>query len=218
LAKGLSLSRSAPEQVKMNSCWRHNVREYLLIALCALPYGIVVNYIMLPHAVVGGGLTGICEILYFASHHYIPIWVSQLAINALLLLAAIYTVGWRVCARTVYCVLCLTFWLKLLPPISEPPIADPLIALILGAVLNGVGMAVIFMNHGSTGGTDILALIVNKYKQWPLGRILMAFDLVIMSGAYFLPEVHSIAKICYALTYTFVATNAIDCVMFFRHQ
>lgn len=184
-----------------------------MIALFALPYGIVVNYIMLPHAVVGGGLTGICEILYFASHHVIPIWVSQLVINSLFLLLAIYTIGLRVCARTIYCVLCLTLWLKLLPPVSEPPIADPLIALSLGAVLNGVGMAVIFLNHGSTGGTDILALVISKYKSWSLGRILMAFDFVIMSSAYFLPEVHDWRKIACALVYTFIATNTIDFVM-----
>ena len=189
--------------------------EYLVILLAAIPYGIVVNYIMLPHAVVGGGLTGLCEILYFATDSLVPIWLSQLVMNALFLIVACFTIGWRVCVRTVYCVLCLTLWLKLLPPVAQSPIADPLLALMLGAVLNGVGMAAIFLSHGSTGGTDILALIINKYKSWALGRILLAFDFVIMSSAWFLPQVHSVENICYALVYTFVATNTIDGVMYF---
>lgn len=195
-----------------------HLNEYLWILVCAIPYGVVVNYVMVPHAVVGGGLTGICEILYFASHTAIPIWASQLAFNALFLLVAIFTVGWRFCARTVYCVLCLTLWLKVLPPLSTPPIADPLIALLLAAVLNGVAMGIIFLNNGSTGGTDIVAMVIHKYRPFPLGRILMAFDFVIMSSAWFLPEVHSLTKICYALTYTFVATAVIDGTMlFFTH-
>lgn len=201
---------------------------YLFIALAAIPYGIVVNYIMLPHAVVGGGVTGICEIIYFLTSHLspsvdggswlgivcpVPIWLSQLLINGVLLLAAIFTVGWRVCARTVYCIFCLTLWLKVLPPVEVCPIADPLLALLIGGVMNGAGMAFIFFNGGSTGGTDILALIIHKYRPWALGRILMVFDFLIMGSAYFLPEVHSIGKVACALAYTFVATSTIDCVM-----
>ena len=194
---------------------RKGACEYLVILLAAIPYGIVVNYIMLPHAVVGGGLTGLCEILYFATDTVVPIWLSQLVINALFLIVACFTIGWRVCVRTVYCVLCLTLWLKFLPPVDCSPVADPLLALILGGVLNGVGMAAIFLCHGSTGGTDILALIINKYRSWALGRILLTFDFVIMSSAWFLPQVHSVENICYALVYTFVATNTIDGVMYF---
>ena len=94
-----------------------------------------------------------------------------------------------------------------------PVISDPFMAVILGGLFMGVFLGVVFLNNGSTGGVDIVAMIVNKYHHLPMGRVLMACDIVVILCAYFLPEVHSIEKILFGFCYTFMASTAVDWVI-----
>ena len=189
------------------------MKEYLLIMLCTIPYAIVVNHILVPHAIVGGGLTGYCEILYFASHRVIPIWASSATMNILLLIAAYFAVGKRYVFRTLYGVFWLTFWLKVIPVLDVPVITDPFMAVVLGGIFNGTALGLVFLNNGSTGGTDIVAMIVNKYQHLPMGRVLLICDIVAISCGYFLPEVRSLEKVLYGLCYTFISSTAVDWIM-----
>lgn len=200
---------------KSSKTWKTliEIKEYLMIAVFTAAYAIAVNRILVPHAIVGGGLTGICEIIYFATHLAIPIWFSQLVLNIILLVVAVFTVGWRFCIKTMYGVVVMTLWLRFIPIPAVPDLTDPFMAIVIGGLFCGTGLAVIYMNGGSTGGTDIVAMIVNKYKHVSLGRVLFMCDLVIIGCAYFLPEVRSIEKVLFGLTYTFMATTAIDGVM-----
>ncbi len=185
----------------------------MIIALGAIPFAIVLNQIMVPHAIVGGGMAGFCEILYFASHGALPIWLTNLVINAGLLIVAIKLVGWKFCVRTVYGVICLTLWMKLIPIPDTPIISDPFMAVILGGLFAGCGLGFVLLNNGSTGGTDIIAMILSKYAHLPMGRAMLVSNILIISGAYFLPEVHSIEKVLFGLCYTFMSSTAIDWVM-----
>lgn len=203
-------------QLETNSStrkWLGEVVEYLLIAIAVGAYAVAVNRILVPHAIVSGGLTGICEIIYFSSRMTIPIWLSNLVINSVLLIIAVIVVGWKFCIKTIFGVLCMTAWLWLIPIPSVPDMTDPFMGVVVGGLFCGAGLAVIYLNGGSTGGTDIIAMIINKYKNLPLGRVLFLCDLVIIGCAYFLPEVRSIEKVLFGLTYTFMATTAIDVVM-----
>lgn len=188
-------------------------KEYLLITLFTIPYAIVVNHILVPHAVVGGGLTGFCEIIYFASHRVIPIWASSATINVLLLIAAYFAIGKRYVFRTLYGVFWLTFWLKVIPVLDVPIITDPFMAVVLGGIFNGTALGLVFLNNGSTGGTDIVAMIVNKYQHLPMGRVLLICDIVAISCGYFLPEVRSLEKVLFGLCYTFISSTAVDWIM-----
>ncbi|MBO7454976.1 MAG: YitT family protein [Paludibacteraceae bacterium] len=188
-------------------------KEYLLITLFTIPYAIVVNHILVPHAVVGGGLTGFCEIIYFASHRVIPIWASSATINVLLLIAAYFAIGKRYVFRTLYGVFWLTFWLKVIPVLDVPIITDPFMAVVLGGIFNGTALGLVFINNGSTGGTDIVAMIVNKYQHLPMGRVLLICDIVAISCGYFLPEVRSLEKVLFGLCYTFISSTAVDWIM-----
>ena len=189
------------------------IKEYLLIMLCTIPYAIVVNRILVPHAIVGGGLTGFCEIIYFASHRTIPIWASSATLNILLLITAYFTVGKRYVFRTLYGVFWLTFWLKVIPVLDVPIITDPFMAVVLGGIFNGTALGLVFLNNGSTGGTDIVAMIVNKYQHLPMGRVLLMCDIVAISCGYFLPEVRSLEKVLFGLCYTFISSTAVDWIM-----
>ena len=195
------------------------IKEYIMIILCTIPYAIAVNWILVPHTIVGGGLTGLCEIIYFATDTFVPIWLSSFVCNLALLIAAFFTVGWRYCVRTLWGVLWYTIWLKVIEIPADPVISDPFMAVILGGLFMGCFLGVVFLNNGSTGGVDIVAMIVNKYKHLPMGRVLMACDIVIILCAYFLPEIkelpfgEGLEKILFGLCYTFMAGTAVDWVL-----
>ncbi len=195
------------------------IKEYLMIIVATIPYAIAVNWILVPHTIVGGGLTGLCEILYFATDAFVPIWLSSFVCNLALLIAAFFTVGWRYCVRTLWGVLWYTIWLKVIEIPADPVITDPFMAVILGGLFMGSFLGIVFLNNGSTGGVDIVAMIVNKFKHLPMGRVLMACDIVIIMCAYFLPEIkelpfgRGLEKILFGLCYTFMAGTAVDWVL-----
>jgi uncharacterized membrane-anchored protein YitT (DUF2179 family) len=195
------------------------IKEYVMIIIATIPYAIAVNWILVPHTIVGGGLTGLCEIIYFATDAFVPIWLSSFVCNLALLIAAFFTVGWRYCVRTLWGVLWYTIWLKVIEIPAEPVISDPFMAVILGGLFMGSFLGIVFLNNGSTGGVDIVAMIVNKYKHLPMGRVLMACDIVIILCAYFLPEIkelpfgQGLEKILFGLCYTFMAGTAVDWVL-----
>ncbi|MBO7501932.1 MAG: YitT family protein [Paludibacteraceae bacterium] len=189
------------------------IKEYLMIAICSIPYGLVVNQVLVPHAIIGGGLTGLCEILYFATDSALPIWLSSLALNVVLIVIAIIVLGWKTCVRTLWGILCLTVWLKLFPVSDHAQISDPFMAIVLAGIFNGAGLGLIYANNGNTGGTDIIAMIVNKYKHMPMGRALFMVDMVIIGSAWFLPQVTRIEQILFGLCYVFIEAQAVDWVM-----
>lgn len=189
------------------------IKELLLIFLFTAPYGIVVNQILVPHAIVGGGVTGVSEIVYFATHGAMPIWATSLLINAILLIIAIRTVGWKFCIRTIYGVLLLSFWFRVIPIPDIPVISDPFMAVILGGLFNGTALGLVFLNNGNTGGTDIVAMVVNRLWHVPIGRMMLMCDFMVISSAYFLPEVRSLEKVLFGLCYTFMFSMSVDWVM-----
>lgn len=195
------------------------LKELLMIILCTIPYAITVNQLLVPHAIVGGGVTGLCEIIYFATNTYVPIWFSSALINVILLVIAAFTVGWRYALRTVWGVLWLTIWLKIIPIAPVPLLTDSFMAVVIGGLFTGCFLGICFLNNGSTGGTDIVAMIVNKYHHLPMGRVLLMADMTVISSAFFLPTIQAaglqgaIEKILFGLTYTFMCSTAIDWVM-----
>ncbi len=195
------------------------IKELLMIIICTIPYAFGVNQLLVPHAIVSGGATGLCEIIYFATNANVPIWLSSALINFALLLIAALTVGWRYAVRTVWGVLWLTIWLRVIPIPEVPLLTDAFMAVVVGGLFTGCFLGICFLNNGSTGGTDIVAMIVNKYHHLPMGRVLMMTDLIIISSAFFLPTIQAagtqgaIEKILFGLTYTFMLSTAVDWVM-----
>ena len=195
------------------------IKELLMIVLCTIPYALTVNQLLVPHAIVGGGLTGLCEIIYFATGTYVPIWLSTAVLNILLLVIAAFTVGWRYALRTIWGVMWLTIWFKVIPVAQVPLLTDSFMAVVIGGLFTGCFLGICFLNNGSTGGTDIVAMIVNKYHHLPMGRVLLLSDLLIISSAFFLPTIQAagvqgaIEKILFGLTYTFMSSTAVDWVM-----
>lgn len=191
--------------------------ELITIWFCLLPYAIAINFLMIPHGIVGGGLTGLAEIIYFASGSTFPIWATNLIINSLLLIMAVILIGWKFCLRTIWGVIGMTFWFKVIPVLDSPMLTDPFMSCVVSGLFCGAALGITYLNNGSTGGTDIIAMVVNKYKHISLGRVLFACDLLIISSAYFLPHIrtlaHPVEPIMMGLCFTFMCMLALDTVM-----
>ncbi|MCQ2310956.1 MAG: YitT family protein [Paludibacteraceae bacterium] len=172
--------------------------EYLGIFIALCPLAIMVNWIFIPHATVGGGLTGICSMIYYATRGMfpelfaqyggaIPIWLTTLVINTVLLVIAGFTVGWKFCIRTIFGAFTLALWYRLIPIRETPIIDDPLLGCIVGGVLFGISLGLVLFCNGSSGGTDIIAMIVHHYRDISLGKVMIICDVLIILSAWFLP-------------------------------
>lgn len=190
-----------------------NVKEYIFIALGLFMYAAAWKAFLLPHQITGGGVTGISALVFYASG--LPISVTFFGINAVLLLIAIRTLGVKFSLRTIYGVGILTLFFSILP---QAPLGtfvgdkEDFMACVIGGLLSGVGIGMVFLNNGSSGGTDIIAKVVNKYRNITLGRILLYCDVLIISSSYFL-EIGSIERIVYGLTALTITTLTVDMVI-----
>src|SRR5699024_10427789 len=148
---------------------------------------------LIPYQITTGGTTGIGAIIYYATGF--PIQWSYFIINAVLMTFAIKILGPKFSIKTTYAIFMLTFFLWFFQLIIGEDKGAPLqlvvegqdfMACIIGAIMCGLVLGVVFNNNGSTGGTDIIAAIVNKYKDVTLGRMIMFCDIIIISSCYFI--------------------------------
>ena len=215
--------------------------EYLVIIIGIAPMALMVNWVLLPHAFVGGGLTGICSVIYYITGDFfpslfpeyggaVPVWLTTFVFNAILLLVASLTVGWRFCIRTMVGVAAITFWYRVIPILQEPIIDDPWLGAIIGGFVFGLSLGCVLAANGSSGGTDIVAMIVNHYHNISLGNIMLACDVVIIASAFFLPLPASmleegtnltylhIKRVLYGVAMTISYTLAVDWIMSRLHR
>jgi len=130
-----------------------------------------------------------------------------------LLFFSVRLFGWKFSIRTIFGVAVLTVFLTIAQGLIKKPllVEEPFMACIIGGVITGLGVGMVFTANGSTGGTDIVALIINKYRNITLGRGILYSDLIIICSSYILFQ--SIEKILYGLTTLVVSTYCIDMVV-----
>lgn len=190
-----------------------DIREYLFIAAGLFLYAGAWKAFLLPHQITGGGVTGIGALVYYATG--LPISITYFSINAVLLLIAIQSIGLKFSLRTIYGVGVMTFFFSVLPqavPGTFVGVDDNFMACVIGGLLSGAGVGIVFLANGSSGGTDIIAKVVNKHRNVTLGRILLYCDVLIICSSYFL-EIGSLERIVYGLTAMAISTIAVDMVI-----
>jgi uncharacterized membrane-anchored protein YitT (DUF2179 family) len=190
-----------------------SIREYVMIIFGLFLYAIAWKGLLIPHQITGGGVTGIGALLFYATG--IPISVTYLVINILLLIIAYKIVGRQFSIRTIIGVVVLTIFLSIIPEFPRGTFiqeSESFMACVLGGLIIGSGIGIIFTNNGSSGGTDIIAKVINTHRNITLGRALLYIDVLIISSSYFL-EFGSVEKIVYGLTTLAVATFAVDMVV-----
>ena len=165
---------------------------------------------LIPAEITGGGISGVATLIYYATG--LPVGISFLAINVFLVIFAIKMLGARFGIKTIYAVVVLSVFLAVLQQvITEPIIKENFMSAVIGGILAGAGVGIVFTQGGSTGGTDIIAMIVNKYKNISPGRVILYLDVLIISSSYLL--FHSIEKMVYGYVTMGVASYVIDMVL-----
>lgn len=173
---------------------KEEIHDYVYITLGLLLYTFGWSVFLLPYEIVTGGVTGAAAVIYYATK--IPISYSYFVINVALLAVALKILGWRFMVKTIYAILALSVFLwaaqRLMTQDDGTLIRvlgpdQTFMSLVIGCMLTGTSLAIVFLNNGSTGGTDIIAACVNKYKNLSLGTVLIIVDLFIIGSCLFIP-------------------------------
>lgn len=183
-------------------------KDYIMIFAGLILYAIGLTGFLLPNKIVTGGLAGVTVLIKSATE--IPLWVSYVSINAVLLIFAWKIVGKNFVIKTVVSVAVLTILLRYGEFYITKPIihADALLSSMIGAMFCGAGLGLVYSVNGSTGGTDIIGAVVTKYRHVSMGRVLLLVDLLIVASSFFL--FRSVEKIAIGLIVMAVMYYAVD--------
>ena len=174
----------------------NEAKDYLFIALGLFIYTIAFTVFLMPYQIVAGGVTGLSAIIYYATGFHLE--NTYIIINGLLLVVALKILGVKFLMKTIFAIFTLYFMLmfaqEIIPkqenglPIKLMGEGQDFMSMIIGCVLTGIALATVFLNNGSTGGTDIIAASVNKYHNISLGNVLIAVDFCIIGSCMFFPQ------------------------------
>ncbi len=160
-----------------------NVRTYVVIAFGLLVISVAWTAFLLPHQISGSGVSGIAAIVFYATG--VPMGYTYFAINVVLILIALKILGTGFGIKTIYGVVLSAIMLTVLQPlIPAAVVQEKFMSAIIGGMLCGTGLGIIFTQGGSTGGTDIIAMVVTKYRNISPGRVILLCDVIIISSSY----------------------------------
>lgn len=201
------------------------LKEYALITLGVVSYALGWTLFLLPNNLIGGGVSGFASIVYYATG--IQMGVTYLVINIVLLLIGTKILGTGFGGKTIYAIVMTSIMLAVMPKlipadfIHEFALSNgKLICTFLGGIIAGVGIGLSISQDGSTGGTDIVALIWCRYHAASPGRVILIIDVgIILSSLLFpsytdggelLPFADKLAVVVYGLIQVTVSGYAID--------
>lgn len=170
--------------------------------------------------IIGGGSSGLALLIQYATGF--PMGLGYIVINVILVTLAIIILGRNFGIKTVFCIASIALWLNLFKGILPPNMLgladDKLLSAILAGVLSGIGVGICFMQGGSTGGTDVVAQIINKYRRVSYGRVVMVSDFVIIGSSFFVYQSNPgspspIAMIIYGYVMVAVFSYTVDTVL-----
>lgn len=183
------------------------VNDYAIITFGLLLFTMGWMVFLLPAEITGGGISGVGAVLYYAVK--IPVSATYLSVNVLLVLIAIRILGANFGVKTIYSILMLSAFFAVFQGIVKEPIVDDMfLSAVLGGMSCGIGLGVVFSRGGSTGGTDIFAMIVNKYRNISPGRIILYCDVIIIASSYFV--FRSPEKLVYGYVSMWVVSYSLD--------
>lgn len=169
------------------------IKTFVMLNVGLFFVAVGIYYFLVPNNLAAGGVSGLAMIInqYLPS---VPVGALMLAMNLVLFGVAIVLIGWEFVAKTIYSSFALSgmVWLlEVIYPINEPLVDDLMIQLIFGIIIGAVGMAIVFNLNSSTGGTDIIAKVLNKYFHIPIGKGVLAADffITLFAGVTFGPEI-----------------------------
>ncbi len=163
---------------------KKEVRSYLLITLGMLIYAVAATGFLVPNKIVGGGATGLSTIIYYLSGETVPVGVGYFLINIVLVAIGLKVLGPKFGIKTVFAIIIGSVFLSILQPlIPDALVSDKFMSAIIAGMLTGLGIAIAISEGGSTGGTDIVAMVITKYRNVSPGKMIMYCDCGIIASS-----------------------------------
>ena len=194
--------------------------EYLVLTIASFIFAFAWEGFMIPNGMSAGGMMGLCTVVQYATGGAIPASTSYIVVNAALILAAVLLMGIGFGFKTIYCIAISSLAMSLIA--STPAlhsiqgqffyVRESLVIPVLAGVLEATGLGLIIRYGGSTGGTDIVALMINKYWPISLSTVFLISDFVIIFLILFIPE-KTFADMIYGLIEIVVFTMFIDTIV-----
>lgn len=187
----------------------NEVEDYVFITLGLLLYAFGFTFFLMPYEIVTGGVAGVAAIVEYATQF--PNQYTYLLVNLALLALALRILGWKFLTKTIYAILMLTFLLGLMKELVPRNEAGQMVkilgegqnfmSLIIGCMMTGTSLGIVFLNNGSTGGSDIIAATVNKFYNMSLGTVLVFVDFVIIGSCLFIPQFGTLLERTYMVVF-----------------
>lgn len=186
----------------------------MFIVFGILSYAVGYTAFILPERVVMGGVSGLSALIYYATN--IPAGISIFVLNITLLIIAFSALTKQFVVRTIIGVILLSMFIGALQPFFQAyPIItageDKFMHVLIGGMLSGAGLGIVFSHNGSTGGTDIITVLLTKHFNLSFGRAMQFIDCTIICSSYLL--FHSMETIVYGVVFTLVASFVCDFVV-----
>ncbi len=199
---------------KALSAMTGNVKDFVFITLGILSYSFGYTAFILPERVVMGGVSGLSALIYYAVG--INTGISIFVLNVTMLAIAFKALTRQFVVRTIIGVGIMSLFVGLMQPFfaAHPVITagkDTFMHVLIGGALGGAGLGLVFSHNGSTGGTDIITVLLTKYFRMSFGRAIQLVDCTIIASSYFL--FHSTETIVYGVAFTLVASFTCDYVI-----
>lgn len=197
-----------------------SVKEYVIITFGVGLYAFAWTGVILPAGGVGGGATGLALLIYYATGGAaggIPIGVSYLVFNVVFVSISIILIGAKFGAKTIFAIfaasILMTTMQRIMPVDANilGVASDKLLSSILGGAISGLGVGLCLIQGGSTGGSDLIAMIINKYRNVSYSRVVVIFDIVVIGCSYFI--FHDWATIIYGYVVTGVFGYTTDLLL-----
>lgn len=185
-------------------------KQYAIITLGLLIMAFGWTAFLIPNDLLGGGVSGIATLIFWSTG--LSTGITIFAVNIVLVLVSLRVLGFGFGVKTVYSIVVLSVFFSVLQMyFTEPLVADKFLSAIVGGILGGASVGIIFTQGGSTGGTDIVAMMVNKYRNISPGKIILFIDVFIISSSYIILQ--SIETLVYGFVVMGVASYTIDLVL-----
>ncbi len=196
------------------------VKDYLVLTVASFLFAFAWEGFMIPNGMSAGGMMGLCTIVQYATGGFIQAQYSYIVINAVLIIVAVLAMGIGFGFKTIYCIVVSSLAMGLVGSLdflhSAPGeflfIQERVLIPVFAGAIEAIGIGLILRYGGSTGGTDIISLMVNKYWPISLSMIYLVTDVIICSLLLFLPE-KNFSDMCYGLEELVVFSLMIDIVV-----
>lgn len=177
----------------------------------ALIDAVAVNVFTAPNHIAPGGITGIGTMLNYLFQT--PIGLVNMIINIPIVIWAIVEIGYKLVAKSIAAIIIFSVAIDTMGLVLPAYDGNPFLAAIFGGVLEGIGLALVFMRGSTTGGTDMIARLLGKhFRHLSMGKLMMAVDLVIVAASALVYQ--KLESALYAIIAIFVSTRVIDTLLY----